>query len=149
MSKKYYKVVFNSISNELLSVSLSNYVCFNKYVREHLGISYKINEWVKPKDPATNLMCFDNLNSARTFIIDLIDIKYEHQLKIFECKVKNPRKNGLYFKLHSNYESINDYIQHIKELKLYKKKKYSHLYRKCPYDNTVFCSAIKLIQEVK
>lgn len=148
MTKKYYKVVFHNLSGELVSVSLSDYVCFNDYVRQHLGIIYKINEWVKPKDLATNLMCFDDLNAAKTFMAELINEKYTHRLKIFECKVKNPREKGLYFRLYAKYSIVNEYIQRIKELKLYKKKKYSHLYTTCPYKHTIFCSAIKLIKEV-
>lgn len=129
MGKIYYKV----LTQELKSVISRNGPLEDRFITENLIIQYKINEWIKPKIKYTKLMVFDNLDDAKYFTRGT-------QLIIYECKIKNPSKNGPFAIFYHNLAST--VMQYIKIAK--NKKKLPKTSTSIP-PGTVFCSAVKLI----
>lgn len=126
--KKYYKVV----SKELKSARASRNF-------DSLSINYKIGKWVEPHLKGSNLMVFSTLLDAKTFADIYIGDR------IFECEVLKPSRSGIIF---DTVTSINMLMKRIITLKRMKKK-YKHLVNGNPPKGTIFCSAVKLIQEIK
>ena len=135
--QKYYKVV---------SVLTDRYYSCYVNVFNELKVEYKIGEWVKPNIEKTDLMVFNDLEQAVRFSRSMYGLK-----KIFECKVKNPKNNGLIININRG-EYITYVIECINRFINLKKKKKAYLnqisYRPPFIKNTVFCSAVKLIKEV-
>lgn len=126
--KKYYKVVSLSLQSARASRNL-----------EDFSITYKVGKWVKPHIEGSNLMVFDNLSDAIAFTEkDIGD-------RIYECAILNPSKTGIIF---SSIYDIEQYMKKVLKLKKMKKK-YKHLVRGLTPKGTIFCSAVKLIKEIK
>ena len=51
-------------------------------------VHYKVGEWVKPMKDKTKLMCFEELEDARSFILGMNPLY--GPLFVYECEVKNP-----------------------------------------------------------
>lgn len=142
MSKTYYKVVFKS-NNKLFSC-IRNVTFFGgRYFKEKYAIEYKVGEWVKPIVSGTDLMCFDSYEDAVNFRCTIGESYY---FDIYECKVQNPRKLGLYVNLDSLRleEKINDIA-----CKRRKKQAVREFLNHGGYTGTTFCSAIKLTNKVQ
>lgn len=127
--KKYYKVVSKDMWSARTCWSIDDV---------HLSIRYKLNEWVYPKIKYTDLMVFEFIEDAQFF-----KGFYE---RIFECEVKNPRKQGnlIYDNTIPLEETVSQIIKNRQQ-----KKKWTHLVagQKRP-PGTVFCSAVKLTKEI-
>lgn len=139
MGKIYYKV----LTQELKSVISRNRPLEDRFITENLIIQYKINEWTYPKVNGTNLMCFSKLSSAKDFINKL---GWRINVKIFKCTVKGARKKGFFV---SAWVLDICFVEKLYKQKRMRKKITCADYRECLYPNTVFCSAIKLLYEVK
>lgn len=126
--KKYYKVVSENLKSARASRNFDS-----------LSINYKIGEWVEPHLKGSNLMVFSNLLDAKAFANIYIGDR------IFECEVLKPSRSGIMF---DSITSINMLIKRITTLKRMKKK-YKHLVNGTPPKGTIFCSAVKLIREIK
>lgn len=126
--KKYYKVVNDDLSSAYVG---------SLYGTKSLSVTYKIGEWVEPNIKGTDLMVFSDLESARNFLNDK-----GWGTKIFTCEVKNPRKRGLFIE-----NATVSYILRAAKLRL-KHKKFLNWTDKPKIEGTVFCKAIKLLEEV-
>lgn len=139
-----YKVVYSDVgTNNLYSVIGSRQTDASSKAVRDFSIEYKINEWTYPKVNGTNLMCFSKLSSAKDFINTLGE---RINLKIFKCTVKGARKKGFFV---SAWILDIQFVEELYKQKRMRKKITCEDYRECVYPNTVFCSAIKLLYEVK
>ena len=141
--KYYYKVVTVS-RHGLISYNTGNdtFLDHNKvYLDNGHAIVYKIGEWVYPKIDGTNLFIFDNLENAKNLCHRSLTNN-----KIFKCQAKNVSNRGISTgKLGIETNTLK------KMLKLKKrKKKFLHLSEiERMYPGTLYCTAVKLIEEVK
>lgn len=139
--KTYYKVLYkNPITNKLCSFishpkNKRNWMIDNGYILE-----YKKDEWTIPLIKNSDLMCFDDFESAKE-----MSSKSE-SLVVYECSVKNPKKKGIFLQLF--YEHAHLYLlKDILKLKEKRKRFLNHV-SGCPYKDTIFCSAIKINEQV-
>ncbi|MCB0448437.1 MAG: hypothetical protein KDD03_13200 [Gelidibacter sp.] len=137
MTKKYYKVV----TKDMESVIMNPKTSYESW-RNDFCIKYVIGEWIKPKMEGTSIMVFDDLRAAKKFRSAEFNAR-----KIFECEVKNPRRQGFI----TNLSDVQRVYNKLKSL-IRRKKKRTDLYRIYKKDwipaSTVFCSAVKLVKEV-
>lgn len=131
MSKKvYYKVLTDTLQSVIANNTL-------------LSVEYRIGEWVKPNVEGTDLMVFNTLQAAQDFRESC------YYQRIFECEVKNPRKRGVFvFWNDVKYgKQLPQSILNLISLKKRKKKYLDKIDSALPND-TIFCSAVKLIKEI-
>lgn len=88
MSKAYYKVVYDD--NGTLKSCLYGAIL---RVASEFEVEYKIGEWTKPKLDGSKLFCFLSLSRARNFIAQMWS-RSMPRMKIFRCKVRNPKVNS-------------------------------------------------------
>lgn len=127
----YYKVTDRNLQSCIIN--------HEEGINHKLKVQYKINEFVKSNN-GTPLFVFENLEAAKNFIYHN---SFENGFRIFECKIKNKREPFFIplFSLESTYEKI---------FKLFKnKKRYSHLIHKHFPKNTIFCSQVMLVKEIR
>lgn len=142
-SKIYYKVVTHDLQSAIINPYLERHISHYKYnATKDFCVQYKINEWVKPEKPGTKLMVFSNLDDAKEFAL----FQGIHLL-IYKCSVRNPTKHGFITDLDKLGYIYPTLIKRIKQ-----KKKITDLYQECEKNSipegTVFCSAVKLLEEV-
>lgn len=144
----YYKVVYYD-NGKLFSANLNKRFTRNEFIRS-ISVEYKVGAFVYPIKKYTRLMCFNNLASAHDFRIEHIlrltdkdlNVLIEN-LKIYSCEVINPQPNGFFVPLGYSNDNVQSYYS--KFVKNSRKLDTSWI----PPKNTVFCSAIKLIREIK
>lgn len=130
--KIYYKVVDRDLRSAVISKKK-----IPVDVRERFTVKYKLNEWVRPNVEKTDLMVFATKAAAQDFIRFSID-----DYKIFKCHAKNPRTRGLIIYWRELSENI---INQFVKLRRNKKQIRTDV---IPPKGTVFCSAVKLIEEI-
>jgi len=130
--KKYYKLV---------SVGLKSLGILGVHgLKPEFILQYRVGEWTCPV-PGTNLFVFDSIQHARNFYDNYYCLSQNCYL--FEAKVKSPRKTGL-FTLNSANIHFN------RKLRLQKKKYYRRISGdKCVPEGTVFCGAVKLLEQTR
>lgn len=105
------------------------------YIESGLSIRYAIGNWTYPKIKRTKLFVFKDLEAAKKIVG-----RDKSHYSIYSCEVKNPKDYGPV----NVYDSEN-LLQAIKN-----KKKYKHLINmKFVPGGTIFCDAVKLIEEIK
>jgi len=153
MSKKkiYYKVVqfgnafYGLNSNKLYSANYSFII--NKW-NTKMACEYSIDDWTFPHYKNTDLMVFDSLENAKKFISSFVRHPGQPFVKVYTCEIINPRQNGLFINV-ADFMIDRSYDRFIKLIKnRVNKKKFSHLTDKPPV-GTVFCSGVKLLEEIK
>ena len=108
-------------------------------IEHNLRVQYKIGEFVKSNN-GTPLFVFKDLYGAKKFIYNN---DFKNGAIIFECKIKNKRLPFFVplYNLEFSYEKI---------FKLFKNKKgYSHLISNTFPANTIFCSQVMLVKEIR
>jgi hypothetical protein len=99
---------------------------------------YNINQWTTPRVKDTKLFAFTTLKEAQKFAYT------SPSLRIFECEVKNPRKNPT---IVMYFSAVYEYWKLRKQ-----KRNVSHISKRFDYGNggiCISCDAIKLLKEVK
>lgn len=146
--KIYYKVVRWNLTSAVMNTD-NDYI--DPYLTNDFCINYKINEWVKPKIPGTKLMVFSNLDSAKQFanpyrsFRSLSDIIY----CIYTCHIKNPSKIGFFTYIYDSPSGIRTkYYEYYKLIKNKKRRSSFKNNANIPND-TVFCSAVKLLDRIQ
>ena len=142
MSKKYYKVVLNSKGKLFSCIRDTEFFGGNNFKSKY-AIEYKVGEWVKPIVSGTDLMCFDSYGDAVDFAYNIGESSRFH---IYECKVQNPRKLGLYVDLQSM--RLEERISNV-AIKRRRKQKVKEFLNSGGYLGTTFCSAIKLTNKIQ
>jgi len=130
--KKYYKV----LTPDLKSISTT---WLNNKEKDKLAVQYHINQWVYPNPgfEGSNLMVFDDLDSVHGFVTFNNLQKYA----VCECKVKNPRKIGIFLHLML--------ISELNAILRKKKNKKKFLTKTYPPRGTIFCSAVRLTKIIQ
>jgi hypothetical protein len=129
MSEKYYKVVTNNYNR-----------LFSSFVVDggptDFIVEYFVGEWSYPTIKKTRLFVFNDFIDAENFAV----LSLGHS--IYECEVKNPRKNPT---IMSRFSCIQKYW----ELR-FQKKKTGHFCRNSYLSSGCSsCDAVKLIKKVK
>lgn len=129
MTQIFYKVVQR---NTLASYNVGHNPY---YIESGLSIRYSIGDWTYPKVKRTKLFVFKDLQAARNLVG-----RDKSYYSIYSCEVKNPKDYG-----PVNINNTEVLLEAIKN-----KKKYKHLINmKSVPDGTIFCDAVKLIEEIK
>ena len=154
MSKTYYKVLTPDLKsvNEVFHKDSAFLGGGLAQQAKDLVVQYGIGQLTKPKLEGTALMVFDSLDAVNDFMIrnSLKNSKVlhgMHRCRVFEVEVQHPRRQGLfvYQPWWSSY--FQDFFEVLTLLR--RKKKYRNRCNTyCP-KGTVFCSAVKLVREVK
>lgn len=151
MNKIYYKVV----TRDLKSAIMNSYVLQDRIQDEECQrivdkfcVQYKINEWVNPNVGKSKIMIFKDLISAKDFCLTN---QYDDILRIYTCKCKNVSQLGfvtdvLHLPLF-NERYIN--LLNLKRQKRKVKDYYKKYERRIVPNNTLFCSSVMLLKEIK
>ncbi len=133
--KKYYKVVSPDLRSSL-----------QRHLPDNFIVQYKINEWVKSNIPHTKLMVFDEINAARR----LLNLHYNTRRAIYEIKVKNPSKKGLFISYIGDLSTYNtnSFMNAFTKLIHKLKSKKQFFQNNGLPSNTVFVKEVKLIKRV-
>lgn len=120
----YYKVV----TDNLKSIMSKLHSFPEKYVTQ-----YKIGEWTKPAIANTKLFVFNDLAAARRFSL-------MEDGRLYSCDVINPFEKTV----GASFNFFDNFWKH-EDVKYLCDRQY---FMPLP-NNTVFCDAVKLIEEIK
>lgn len=139
----YYKIVTYNSYHGLLSYNICEewQEDANKnFLNCGTVIVYNIGSWTTPKIIGSDLFIFDTLENAKFF-----SRHYGYDKKIFKCYAKNVRKKGISISIFNfSQKKLLELIELKKQ-----NKEYIHLSNQLRIpEGTLFCSAIKLIEEV-
>lgn len=136
--KKYYKIVKN-INGKLFSA-----VIYNDY-----QIEYQQNVWIDKKPKTGGIFIFNDITSAKRFAEGFMS----STIRIYECKVRNPRK----LKVRASHHYYTGYITDFWDMVFAFKEKRQKIdwwtvhkttgYYTCP-EGTYIANSIKLVKDV-
>lgn len=139
----YYKVVTRDLKSFIVNPDnpLSRRDAYEKFC-----IQYEIGKWIRPRVKGTKIMCFPDLNSAKTFL------RFERtDGLIFECQAIKPRsffRNPLIVDCWDLEYFYNVVTNNIKS-----RKSRTNIFKQIKTkesipSNTILCDAIKLMKQV-
>lgn len=129
----YYKIVYNK-RGKLYSCNLHHRFEPNLLIQSW-AVIYTIGEWVYPRQSATQLMCFEDLEQAKDFKGDAYN-----DLELYECEVLNPSDTGFWVPLITLPHFIDqDYDNFLR----------NNTRHKSCYKHGIFCDAIKLTKRIE
>lgn len=131
--------VISLYNNKLVSYNISSCDYVNeKRIAEGSILEYKVGEWVYPKIKNSNLFCFGDLLHAHRYIS--YGDELEDHTQIFRCEVLNPSSKGYWTGTSFDMDSLLEYIARGE-----KEDISSHSL----VEGTVFCDAIRLLEEIQ
>lgn len=133
--KTYYKLV----SKDLQSAIMSNN---RDYRIKDLSVQYKVGEWVSPHIEGSQLMVFDSLRNLRLFVNN------PDRYRIFKCEVKGISEHRIFKKLFRLKMNLTT-LKTVWKARKNKKKFVGLMQSDIPPAGTIFCSQVKLIEEIK
>lgn len=131
--KTYYKLVSQDLKSAIMSQ--------HKDLRE-LEVQYKINEWTNPNIDGSLLMVFDSIDNVKRFV------HKKPRYRLFICEISGISKIPIFRSFYKLPKCIASLKKVWKARK--SKKKFSNIVNthSSPPKGTVFCSKVKLVEEV-